>query len=189
MKYFKNPKLVLIGVALIVLSLGTIITACLLHSPVKEISRDELDRLLGTRSIADGRVIPTPYAGIYRVEGTRKAGGKTQKFSVMTHLDEAQVKTLFAQNGMKVQMPGQGIRGQWVNIVCTLLIGGLVVGVVFYQTNIGKGKNSQVRQRPTVAFRDVAGVEEAKGEVQEIVDFVRDPKKYQRRVGIVPRGV
>ena len=69
------------------------------------------------------------------------------------------------------------------------LIGGLVVGVVYHQTNIGKGKSAQVRSRPTVAFRDVAGIEEAKSEVQEIVDFLRDPKKYQRLGGNLPKGV
>ena len=189
MKYFKNPKLALIGVAVILLSTATIITACLLHSSVKEISRGELDGLLEAKGISDGQIIPTPYAGIYRVEGIRKAGAKKQKFFVTTHLDEAQVKTLFGQSGIKVQMPGQGMRGQWVNIVCTLLIGGLVVGLMYYQTNIGKGKNSRVRERPTVAFRDVAGVEEAKAEVQEIVDFLRDPKKYQRLGGNLPKGV
>src|SRR5207244_12744642 len=40
-----------------------------------------------------------------------------------------------------------------------------------------------------VTFHDVAGVEEAKGEVQEVVDFLRDPKKYQRVGGNLPKGV
>jgi cell division protease FtsH len=69
------------------------------------------------------------------------------------------------------------------------LIGGLVVGLVLYQTNIGRGRNTLVKERPTINFRDVAGIEEAKGEVQEIVDFLRDPKKYQRLGGTLPKGV
>jgi cell division protease FtsH len=86
-------------------------------------------------------------------------------------------------------MPGAGVRGQWVNIVSTLVIAGLVIMLVLYQANIGRGKNTRVRERPTVTFREVAGVEEAKGEVQEIVDFLRDPKKYQRLGGNLPKGV
>ncbi len=40
-----------------------------------------------------------------------------------------------------------------------------------------------------VTFQDVAGVEEAKEEVGEIVDFLRDPSKFQRLGGKIPRGV
>lgn len=40
-----------------------------------------------------------------------------------------------------------------------------------------------------VTFADVAGVEEAKEEVSEIVDFLRDPSKFQRLGGKIPRGV
>jgi cell division protease FtsH len=40
-----------------------------------------------------------------------------------------------------------------------------------------------------VSFQDVAGVEEAKEEVSEIVDFIRDPAKFQRLGGKIPRGV
>jgi len=40
-----------------------------------------------------------------------------------------------------------------------------------------------------VTFEDVAGVDEAKEELQEVVDFLRDPQKYQRLGGHIPKGV
>ena len=54
----------------------------------------------------------------------------------------------------------------------------------------GKSKARMLSEEENkVRFRDVAGCDEAKEDVQEIVDFLRDPSKYQRLGGRIPRGV
>jgi cell division protease FtsH len=122
------------------------------------------------------------------MEGQLNLPAKTERVFLTTHLDEAQVKALFDQSWAKVEVPGQG-SGQWVMVLSNLLIVGVVIGALMYQRNIGRGKSALVREQSTVSFRDVAGIEEAKSEVSEIVDFLRDPQKYQRLGGRLPKGV
>jgi cell division protease FtsH len=44
-------------------------------------------------------------------------------------------------------------------------------------------------EKPSVTFADVAGIDEVKADLQEVVDFLREPQKYQRLGGTVPKGV
>jgi cell division protease FtsH len=44
-------------------------------------------------------------------------------------------------------------------------------------------------EKPSVTFGDVAGIDEVKADLQEVVDFLREPAKYQRLGGSVPKGV
>ncbi len=78
----------------------------------------------------------------------------------------------------------------------------LLIGVIVYfmrkqQSMMGNGQNSFGKSRAKlmaedqvkVRFTDVAGVEEAKSDVVEMVDFLRDPGKYEVLGGKIPRGV
>jgi cell division protease FtsH len=105
----------------------------------------------------------------------------------------------------KVQISATAPKGQ--NILVSLFINSfpvlLLIGVwVYFMRQMqgggaGRGAMSFGKSRArllgedqvNVTFNDVAGVEEAKEEVGEIVDFLRDPAKFQRLGGKIPRGV
>ena len=161
-----------------------------LQLPSREISGHQLERWIRDGSISSAKVMPTPYKGIYQIKGVRREASSQREFSVTTQLEESQVKNLLEKPDVRIDVPGLGLRGQILNIVSTVLIGGLVITVLVYQLNIGKSKkHHKIKQRPDIRFADVAGVEEAKSEVAEVVDFLRNPKKYKRLGGKLPKGI
>ncbi|MBU0479944.1 MAG: ATP-dependent zinc metalloprotease FtsH [Proteobacteria bacterium] len=57
------------------------------------------------------------------------------------------------------------------------------------ESHFAKDKVSFARTGRRVTFRDVTGIPEAKGELLEVIDFLQNPKKYNRLGAIIPKGV
>ena len=89
---------------------------------------------------------------------------------------------------------------EWISILSSLLPIILIGALLFFffnqmqkstnsQMNFGKAKTKKAaEERPDVKFSDVAGVDEAVEEMQEIKDFLSNPAKYQSMGAKVPRG-
>jgi cell division protease FtsH len=91
---------------------------------------------------------------------------------------------------------------QWLSIVATSVLPLLFfIGLIFFMSrqmqgtgnramSFGKSR-AKVYTQPTskVTFEDVAGCDEAKTALQEIIEFLREPKKFERLGGRIPKGV
>lgn len=81
------------------------------------------------------------------------------------------------------------LMGLWIFILRRMGGGGAGPGAQIF--NIGKSKATLFdnNSRVNITFADVAGLDEAKEEVMEIVDFLKNPKKYTSLGGKIPKGV
>ncbi len=108
---------------------------------------------------------------------------------------------LLNQHHVNFQAKTPGDNSFFVNILFNLLPWVLIIGVFIFiarratqsQQNIfsfGKSKAKLILEdRPSTTFADVAGVDEAKNDLVEVVEFLKTPGKFQRLGGKIPRGV
>ena len=138
------------------------------------------------------------------VSGYLIKGERTDKTAFYTNapLDDNLVKTLL-DNKVRVKVTPEEKPSMLASLFYSLLPVLLLIGAWFYFMRMqsgGGGKGSAFsfgksrarlldKDSNKVTFADVAGCDEAKEEVQEIVDYLKSPNRYQSLGGRVPRGI
>jgi cell division protease FtsH len=137
-------------------------------------------------------------------DGTTIYGIRENDTQFVTHTpgDRELVSDLLNHKVEIVQKPPSSGSGIFVSLLINLLPIALLIGVWLYfmrqmQQGGSKGAMSFGRSRAKLlnedqtkaTFADVAGCDEAKEEVAELVEFLRDPGKFQKLGGKIPRGV
>ena len=89
----------------------------------------------------------------------------------------------------------------WINMIALFLPALLIIGFFYFMFRQAQGSNNQALSfgkskarmftgdHPTVTFNDVAGAEEAKIELQEVVEFLKEPEKFVSFGARIPKGV
>lgn len=140
---------------------------------------------------------------VIHLEGTYEQNSKTVGYKVIVPRTEKNIEKLeksLQRNGGKltVEDPNQG--SVWISIL-SQIIPFLVIAVFFYfmSAKMGGGGNNKafefakskarVESNVKVRFKDVAGCEEEKEEVKEIIDYLRSPKKFTDMGAHIPKGI
>ncbi len=105
------------------------------------------------------------------------------------------------EHNPEAYLRGDTQKTSWLSVIVTYYLPFLLILVLWLffirqmqggsnkAFSFGKSKAKLVNMdKPGVTFDDVAGCDEAKYELQEIIDFLRNPKKYQRLGGRIPKG-
>ena len=121
-------------------------------------------------------------------------------FFVKGRVTESEYKELRSVLGSKlIEKPSSTI---WTDLLFSLLPFLLIIGLLYFlfvrqlrmagkgALNFGKSKAKLLtRENEKILFSNVAGCDEAKEEVSEIVDFLKDPKRFRKIGGKIPKGV
>ena len=141
-------------------------------------------------------------AGIYYITGTLNGYSDKESFEVNAPLSESVVNrvTEYAESNNITLVTGENpernnIGGVLLNVIPTVL---LVGSMLWLLTKLGKSNNNsmdfgrskaKLSEEAKAHFSDVAGLTEEKEEVAELIDFLKNPKKFQKMGARIPKGV
>ncbi|AHI52354.1 cell division protein FtsH [Spiroplasma culicicola AES-1] len=135
--------------------------------------------------------------GSYIIQGIYNSGDKMLKFVVYASNDEEYGKLTNAFEGMQFIIQQSSI---WLTLLSSFLPMIILIGFYIWMFSsmskggMGGGMFGPSKQRPRetksdVKFKDVAGINEEKQELVELVDYLKNPNKYAQMGARIPKGV
>ena len=174
-----------------------------MNTKVNEITYGDFMKAATKKEVQSINVIPNSQSSVYLIKGKLKGYQANVTFAFnMPLTDETMVKLLKAEEtaGFKLTTQADPSSSPFLLFVINVLPMVIIVGAAFYfiTKQMGAGNKSMDFGRSKarlsggdtkVTFKDVAGLDEEKEEMSELIDFLKAPKKFQKMGARIPKGV
>ena len=188
---------------LLVFIIGCLIVFKLFDNSVKELTYDEFIQDLNGGKITELTITPKVRTETYELVGKLEGYKDNESFILylpysdefISKITEAKEKTSDFQLTVKNDPEASSWLAVVIDVVPLLILGGITIWIFTRQLGSGSksmdfGKSrAKLVEESRATFKDVAGLTEEKEEVQELIDFLKNPKKFTSMGARIPKGV
>ncbi len=192
------PYILLVGLMLVLFYMYKVMSV-----KVHDLTFNEFMGKITEGTVEKIEVTPSNDGGVYNIEGKLKGYKENESFKVTAPLSDEVIKGLvdgYEKYDYKIEVNKDPSSSTLLVLLVNFLPIILIVGGGLYFLNkqaggasksfeFGRSRAKLSDNKNKVTFKDVAGLKEEKEEVKELIDFLKNPKKFQKLGARIPKGV
>lgn len=174
-----------------------------MNQKIEYITYDEFIENIESNNIEEIEVTPKNRANVYEITGKMKNSKDDESFFVRIPLSDVvidRVMQLGEAGSFKLDVNTDPESSTLLLFIINVLPMVILIGFAFFfitrqmgsankSMDFGKSRARLSEDNKKVSFKDVAGLSEEKEEVQELIDFLKNPKKFESMGARIPKGV
>ena len=184
------------------------IIVCLLifqnfNTTVNNFTYDEFIKELDSNEIKELNIVPKTRSETYEITGKLKDYDENETFTLtLPKSDEfiSKITDAADKNKFTLNVERDPESSEWLAVLTEIIPLAILVGATFWlftrqiggnnkSMDFGKSRAKLLEEGTKTNFKDVAGLTEEKEEVKELIDFLKNPKKFQAMGARIPKGV